>query len=800
MEDSRAREESAALGAAIGGAELRDRISTALAIDEVKDGGASSTSNCGESSLLVKMGKEEKVIRWDRILPRKFLRVLLVENDDSTRQIVATLLRKCSYQVAAVADGLKAWEVLNEKHYNFDIVLTEVVMPSLSGIGLLSKIMGNEICKNIPVIMMSSHDSIGIVFKCMLKGAADFLVKPVRKNELRNLWQHVWRKYCSSGYGMGSENRSLDKARLETVSDNVAAINHGNSNADHGGMGSENRSLDKARLETVSDNVAAINHGNSNADHGSKTADSVDKESDTESSCIKTEANNGSLLKLREAPECEYRNFILEIDAKSKKLEYDMSHEKGKVKGIEIKMSLSIQAAASTKNILEDNSFYDGSPYRDDDQVSARSKEGATRDSEHLNQLKGTNELSKEIIDFIGATSTEQSKFPILKGKDHAEDISCKNEETPDVRRNTFNSGSSQLWELSLRGPQFKFNGDEVSQEKHVLNQSHASAFSRYGGGRLHVSCPGSSSASLCIRTSGFNGSNCHINPGIDKGKSTPFPLIGKLTSPHRNGGEALSYYQLSSGSSKEDAGPSASVSVRKNACVCHSPTERSVLPHPQLEAIPLSVPVGALPFQNFCAGYGAILQPIFCPKPSRPLCGSSEIEKAIDFNPSAQDCNLVNKHHVKSSDCFEDCQPHLLKKVMEDEISNIKTSYPSVMLRSSYETVDQIGNCSRGITDASGCNGSNDDTSAAFNMGTILESANEDGFQNCNGKLFDRSCSQREAALTRFRLKRKDRCFEKKVRYHSRKKLAEQRPRLKGQFVRQAGAESARIISESDD
>nr|GMC98637.1 two-component response regulator-like APRR5 [Ipomoea batatas] len=45
---------------------------------------------------------------------------------------------------------------------------------------------------------------------------------------------------------------------------------------------------------------------------------------------------------------------------------------------------------------------------------------------------------------------------------------------------------------------------------------------------------------------------------------------------------------------------------------------------------------------------------------------------------------------------------------------------------------------------------------------------------------------SQREAALTKFRLKRKDRCFEKKVRYESRKKLAEQRPRVKGQFVRQ--------------
>lgn len=43
-------------------------------------------------------------------------------------------------------------------------------------------------------VVMSTHDSIGMVYKCMLKGAADFLVKPIRINELKNLWQHVWRR------------------------------------------------------------------------------------------------------------------------------------------------------------------------------------------------------------------------------------------------------------------------------------------------------------------------------------------------------------------------------------------------------------------------------------------------------------------------------------------------------------------------------------------------------------------------------------------------------------------------------
>lgn len=45
--------------------------------------------------------------------------------------------------------------------------------------------------------VMSSYASMSLVFKCLSKGAVDFLVKPIRKNELKNLWQHVWRR-CQS--------------------------------------------------------------------------------------------------------------------------------------------------------------------------------------------------------------------------------------------------------------------------------------------------------------------------------------------------------------------------------------------------------------------------------------------------------------------------------------------------------------------------------------------------------------------------------------------------------------------------
>ncbi len=136
-----------------------------------------------------------------------------METDDSTRQIIAALLRKCSYKVTAVADGLEAWEALKGGPQNVDLILTEVELPSISGFALLTLIMEDDICKKIPVIMMSSHDSISVVLKCMLKGAADFLIKPVRKNELRNLWQHVWRRHAPNG-GLLPQNLRCQAKRM----------------------------------------------------------------------------------------------------------------------------------------------------------------------------------------------------------------------------------------------------------------------------------------------------------------------------------------------------------------------------------------------------------------------------------------------------------------------------------------------------------------------------------------------------------------------------------------------------------
>lgn len=69
--------------------------------------GAGAGGTCARSGAVASLQQQQRrVIRWERFLPRRSLRVLLVEQDDSTRHIVTALLRKCSYHGRGFLCGL----------------------------------------------------------------------------------------------------------------------------------------------------------------------------------------------------------------------------------------------------------------------------------------------------------------------------------------------------------------------------------------------------------------------------------------------------------------------------------------------------------------------------------------------------------------------------------------------------------------------------------------------------------------------------------------------------------------------
>ncbi|KAJ1438917.1 Signal transduction response regulator, receiver domain [Sesbania bispinosa] len=130
----------------------------------------------------------------DVFIDRSKVRILLCDNDSKSSEEVTTLLLGCSYQVTSVRSPRQVIDALNAEGQYIDIILAELDLPIKKGMKMLKYIARDKELRRIPVIMMSAQDEVSIVVKCLRLGAADYLVKPLRTNELLNLWTHMWRR------------------------------------------------------------------------------------------------------------------------------------------------------------------------------------------------------------------------------------------------------------------------------------------------------------------------------------------------------------------------------------------------------------------------------------------------------------------------------------------------------------------------------------------------------------------------------------------------------------------------------
>lgn len=122
------------------------------------------------------------------------LKVLVVDDDAMCLRVVQAMLKRCRYEVVTMSNGREALEELKAKQNTpeqYDLVLSDVYMPDMDGFKLLE---GIGLDLEVPVIMMSSDGDTSVVLRGVTHGAVDFLIKPVRIEELRNVWQHVIRR------------------------------------------------------------------------------------------------------------------------------------------------------------------------------------------------------------------------------------------------------------------------------------------------------------------------------------------------------------------------------------------------------------------------------------------------------------------------------------------------------------------------------------------------------------------------------------------------------------------------------
>jgi len=104
---------------------------------------------------------------------------------------------------------------LLERGTQFNLLLTDVMMPDVDGPALLHYVRNNVFYQEMPVVMMSSNEHADIVLNCLQLGAEDYLLKPVTKKAVKHMWAHVWRRKQRYQMAGGGGSQHLKKLREE---------------------------------------------------------------------------------------------------------------------------------------------------------------------------------------------------------------------------------------------------------------------------------------------------------------------------------------------------------------------------------------------------------------------------------------------------------------------------------------------------------------------------------------------------------------------------------------------------------
>ena len=115
--------------------------------------------------LIMGLGQEES---------RRPARILVVDDEESIRDLLRLVLTGEGYSVVTANDGEEAIEHL--KAQRFDLVITDLVMPRVNGVEVLRA--AKRIDSNFPVIVITGYPSVETVTELVKLGAGDYLRKP----------------------------------------------------------------------------------------------------------------------------------------------------------------------------------------------------------------------------------------------------------------------------------------------------------------------------------------------------------------------------------------------------------------------------------------------------------------------------------------------------------------------------------------------------------------------------------------------------------------------------------------------
>ncbi len=152
------------------------------------------------------------------------MRILVVDDDTSVLRIIAAMLRHWDYEVTLAHDGLEAWEILQQQEKNIRLVISDWMMPELSGPELCRRIREAGFPGYTYLILLTGREDKLSLVEGMDAGADDFMVKPIYREELR-VRVRAGERILRLEAELGERNDCLKEIN-HTLSEAYATIRH----------------------------------------------------------------------------------------------------------------------------------------------------------------------------------------------------------------------------------------------------------------------------------------------------------------------------------------------------------------------------------------------------------------------------------------------------------------------------------------------------------------------------------------------------------------------------------------------
>ncbi|AQL07506.1 Two-component response regulator-like APRR3 [Zea mays] len=568
---------------------------------------------------------------------------------------------------------------------------------------------------------MSTNDSMSMVFKCLSKGAVDFLVKPLRKNELKNLWQHVWRR-CHSSSGSESGIQTQKCAKLNT--------------GDEYENGSDSNHDDEENDDGDDDDFSVGLNARDGSDNGSGTQSSWTKravEIDSpqpispdqlvdppDSTCAQVIHPRSEICSNKWLPTANKRNV--------KKQKENKDESMGRYLGIGAPRNSSAEYQSS----LNDVSVNPIEKGHENHMSKCKSKKETMAEDDCTNMPSATNAETADLISSIARNTEGQQAVQAVDAPDGPSKMANGNDKNHDSHIEV------TPHELGLKRSRTNGATAEIHDERNILKRSDQSAFTRYhtsvasnqGGARYGESSSPQDNSSEAMKTD----STCKMKSNSD----------------------AAPIKQGSNGSSNNDVGSST----------------KNVAARPSGDRERVASPLAIKSTQHASAFHTIQNQT----SPAN-LIGEDKADEGISntvkmSHPTEVPQGCVQHHHHVHYylHVMTQKQPSTDRGSSDVHCGSSNVFDPPVEGHAANYSVN--GGVSVGHN---GCNGQNGSSAVPNIARPNIESINGTMSQNIAGggivsgsgsgnDMYQNRFLQREAALNKFRLKRKDRNFGKKV------------------------------------